>query len=325
VIEAVDFDRTAAEFVLKRGGFVYLVGGLRVDDVKNLPAGPFKIVVVSIKVATPIADADLEHFRWLDALIDVRLAGTLTDAGIAKLAEFPAAANIYLLELFSPELTDAAMAVVAKFPSLTHLHLHSPKVTGGVLAHLKKTKITTLNLSRTKLTAADLPQLRDLSELTEFGVGGTSITDVGLKVVGGFGRLKVLNVPDCPNVTDAGIKHLAGLRNLTYLDIGWNAPDVCPLTSATFETIGKLTELNQLLASVGATADADLKFLNGLQKLETLSVNTTGLTDIGLEHLAQLKSLKNLSSLKGSKVTAAGVKKFRAALPACKVESDFPE
>ena len=88
-------------------------------------------------------------------------------------------------------------------------------------------------------------------------------------------------------ISDAGLKHLAGLKNLTYLGL-----------------IGtKIT-------------DAGLKELVGLQNLEGIRFGNTAVTDAGLKDLAKLKNLK-IVGLLGTKVTDAGLKEFARSCQTC--------
>ena len=68
--------------------------------------------------------------------------------------------------------------------------------------------------------------------------------------------------------------------------------------------------------------DAGLVHLKDLKTLTNLTLQNTQVSDAGLEHLKELKSLKHLG-LRKTKVTAKGLAEFQAALPQCKFDSDF--
>ena len=88
-----------------------------------------------------------------------------------------------------------------------------------------------------------------------------------------------------PDVTDAGLKHLAGLKRLQHLK----------------------------LYGTGVT-DAGLKHLAGLKRLQHLSLYKSEVTDAGLKHLARFKQLKTFN-LSKTKVTAKGKAELKKALP----------
>jgi internalin A len=90
-------------------------------------------------------------------------------------------------------------------------------------------------------------------------------------------------------VTDAALKQLAALKNLTALSLS--------------ET--KVT-------------DAGLKELTTLKNLTTLHLHYTKVMDAGLKVLAALKNLTALD-LMFTEVTDAGVKELQKALPKCKI------
>ena len=81
-------------------------------------------------------------------------------------------------------------------------------------------------------------------------------------------------------VTDGELKKLAGLKNLTWLSLGY-----------------------------GKYSDEGLKELAGLTNLTTLDVRISNVTGAGLKHLAGLKKLEDLD-LYGTKVTAAGLEEL---------------
>ena len=106
------------------------------------------------------------------------------------------------------------------------------------------------------------------------------------------GKLKVLPPPEIPfglrfgpQLTDAGLKALAGLTQLQLLDL-----------------------------RNSQVTDAGLKELAGLTQLQSLDLVATQVTDVGLKELAGLTQLQSLD-LWITKVTDAGVQELQKALP----------
>lgn len=118
---------------------------------------------------------------------------------------------------------------------------------------------------------------------------GPKIQDADLKLVAKLTELEVLKLDAANNVTDAGLKELATLKNLQDLGLGST----------------KVT-------------DAGLKELAGFKKLQKLNLNFTKVTDAGLKVLASLDKLDTLG-LSFTEVTADGVKKLQESLPKCKI------
>jgi Leucine-rich repeat (LRR) protein len=117
-------------------------------------------------------------------------------------------------------------------------------------------------------------------------LGNTRITDAGLKELAGLKNLRWLVLRDT-QITDAGLKELAGLQNLQRLDLGFT----------------RIT-------------DAGLKELAGLKNLQWLNLWGTRITDAGLKELAGLKNLLWLG-LEFTQITDAGVRELQKALPKC--------
>ncbi len=94
-------------------------------------------------------------------------------------------------------------------------------------------------------------------------------------------------------ITDAGLKEMAKLHQLTALNL----------------TFTKIT-------------DAGLKEVAKLQKLTDLQLAYAQITDMGLKEVAKLQKLTTLD-LYSTKVTRAGVDELQKALPKCIIYSDF--
>ena len=137
------------------------------------------------------------------------------------------------------------------------------------------------------VTDAGLKELADLKSLQSLALGGSRVTDAGLKELAGLKGLRTLYL-DRTRITDAGLKDLA-----------------------------RLESLRSLCLSDTQVTDAGLKDLAGLKGLRELYLDHTQVTDAGLKDLAGLRSLQTLRA--GGKVTDAGLKELRKALPHCEI------
>ncbi|QEL20871.1 protein kinase domain-containing protein [Limnoglobus roseus] len=318
-------NRTAAEYVLNRNGGVVTTAepGRIIANVADLPAGPFDLTQVKLLSETT-TDADLDVLRPLASVEWIEVCGPgITDAGLAKLAGFPFAGKVHFLRVYLCDgVTDEGFRSVAKFPALTHLVLSSKNVTGAGLAHLPGPNFMNVDLQCPRLADVGLAHLKALPRLMHLGLDNDPITDAGLAHVAAVKRLDSLSIHGCQKITDAGIKHLEGMERLAALSANCRL-----LTPAAVASLAKIKGMKFLAAyppgpDYPHLTDADLTLLGEAQAMEDLYVDLSAVTDAGLEALARIKTLKALN-LKGSKATAAGVKKLRAALPACKIESDF--
>jgi len=193
----------------------------------------------------------------------------------------------------------------AKLPEVTvpfGLDLQDTKVTDAELKDLAALKnLSWLDLRNTKVTDAGLTELARLKKLTMLAVDGTNVTDASLRTMRESGLLHALcrvygkgNRPsDRPKsveevyhldlrdtqVTDAGLRELGSLKNLTYIDL----------------TRAKVT-------------DKGLKDLVGFKNLTSLHLFGTMVTEAGLKELA---GLKNLTTLQLSHVTDSHLRVLR--------------
>ena len=86
------------------------------------------------------------------------------------------------------------------------------------------------------------------------------------------------------------------------------------------ELVGEEYFVTIIVVGLNSTkvTDAGLEHLKGLTSLQRLYLDRTNVTDAGLEHLKGLTSLQMLY-LSGSHVTDEGVKKLQKALPNCQI------
>ena len=115
-------------------------------------------------------------------------------------------------------------------------------------------------------------------------------------------------------MTDAALKELASLKNLTTLYLHGTK-----VTDAGLKELVPLKNLTALYLDDTKVTDKGLKELMPLKNLTTLHLQDTKVTDAGLKELTPLKNLTALY-LDNTKVTDAGVKELQKALPKCKIE-----
>jgi internalin A len=164
-----------------------------------------------------------------------------------------------------------------------------------------------LDLSHTPVTDADLKELARLEHLHALSLFGTQVTGAGIRHLAGLRQLRWLNLGNTA-VTDATVKELAGLKGLESLNLFQTQ-----LTGAGLKELAPLKRLHTLALGGSRLTDAGLKELTVLKQLQSLDVLDTAITDTGLRELAGLKKLKslNLGRIAG---TDAGLKEV-ARLP----------
>ena len=108
-----------------------------------------------------------------------------------------------------------------------------------------------------------------------------------------------------PQVTDADLEHLRGLKQVRLLLL-----DSTQVTDAGLEKLKGLKQLEILFLNETKITDAGLVHLKGLKQLKQLSVSGTKITDAGLEHLTGLKQIHTLA-LGGTMITDAGLEHLK--------------
>jgi hypothetical protein len=135
---------------------------------------------------------------------------------------------------------------------------------------------------------------------------GAGFDDTTMIHVSRLEYLEHLGLSLSPNVTDAGLLHLAGLSRLRHLDL-----DLDGVRGPGLAALGGMSELETLRVGRMKIADADFAHLANLKKLKVLEAsNNERLTDAGLAHLAALTELRDLN-LAWTRVTGRGLVHLR--------------
>jgi hypothetical protein len=145
-----------------------------------------------------------------------------------------------------------------------------------------------VNFSNCPVGDKELALVGVFDDFDHVSAGGTRITDAGLRHLRGLRGLHLLYLPDT-HVGDDGLAHLAGLR-----------------------------ELKALSLSGTRVTDAGLLHLQGMQRLEWLSLSRTRVTDAGVVHLKRLPRLRAVH-VYGTGITESGIAELRSAIPELRV------
>jgi len=111
---------------------------------------------------------------------------------------------------------------------------------------------------------------------------------------------------DGSQITNEGLKHLAGLNNLSLLDIAHTT-----ISDEGLKTIGQLESLETLNLAGTEISDQGLAHLTSLTELSFLDLSDTNITDQGLAHVRRLSQLNHLR-LAGTKLRGEGLNDLRA-------------
>lgn len=201
---------------------------------------------------------------------------TITDAGIAHLADLKRLNYLWAGGSSNSPLTDVAIEHIAHLASLKTLKIGGKHITDDGLARL------------TRLTA--------LQNLSLFYVG--PITDVGLAHLANLRRLRKLWVQGSDgSMTVLGLNQLNVLSDLTHLELR----GMRDRRDGSVLRLSGLTELEELILPGVHLTDDDLATLAGLHRLQRLNIDGH-FTREGLSHLTDLPRLR-LLGISGSGLT----------------------
>jgi WD40 repeat protein len=136
---------------------------------------------------------------------------------------------------------------------------------------------------------ADLVHLKAITGVTKISlIGCRNVTDVGLSHMKGMKELTTLYLPST-GVGDSGLEHLKEMPKLTNLYLSETK-----VGDSGLEHLKRINSLRVLYADCHNITDAGLKHLSGLSGLVDLSLKRTKVTDAGLQDIARLTKLAYL-------------------------------
>lgn len=293
--------------------------------------------------------ADLRNLKNIkDAVVEigkeVKFFGVEATTSPEVLKQAVAAApNANYIDIRRSENPDALMGAVKNMTRLDSLFAHeATNLSDRGLEQIKDMKnLERLGLGKTAVTDAGMQYLKNMDKLYSLKLSDTKVTDEGLAQLSGLKNLRGLGLDGLPDITDAGLKHLAGMRRtLDRLDLSQtsitdkSADELVKLenlaelhlndTKITNDGVAKLAELKDLKRLGLAGTKIDDKALPSLlqcKQLVDLDLRNTAITD---ESLAVLEKMPNLEflNIRGTKITKEGINRLKDAFPKAKIYHD---
>jgi hypothetical protein len=270
------------------------------------------------------------------------LGGRLTDAGAARLREFPALAEVgatdsLLAVSTARALTDRALADMGALAGVVALDLHmsvfgSPHYTARGVAHLRgMTSLEELNFHGPLATDAVLREIAGIARLKHLHAQDVASGDEGFIALGQCASLEVLTVRQCPRITDRGMAAVARLPRLRSLSLGGprlSADALAPLAGAmqledlnpivapdaAFRHIARIPQLARLTNMYNrSTTDAATRHLRGHPRLLDYSAFGTQISDESLRILSGLPLLETAAFENCAWITDDGLRALSRA------------
>jgi Ran GTPase-activating protein (RanGAP) involved in mRNA processing and transport len=193
-------------------------------------------------------------------------------------------------------------------------------VTDDAVKNLGRLKsLTELRLSRTAVGDAALAEISSLPRLGELDLHETPVTNAGLEKLAQSKSLRELRLSHT-KVGDDGVIELARLKGLRRLNLCETK-----VTDASMAALAELPELQILDVHDTAITNAGLEKLARSKSLRELWLSGTMVDDEGVASLARFTSLRFLHVHSCKKMTAAGYRQLKAALPDCEIVSPSDE
>jgi hypothetical protein len=167
------------------------------------------------------------------------------------------------------------------------------------------------------VTDAELDTIALLSGLEDLNIGyGVATGTARPQDLGPADGEAECRVAGGTRVTDLGLTKVSRLKKLQQLDISGAA-----ITPAGLRSLSTLPELRRLsLWNVASVDDSAAPYLATLGTLTSLDLSNTGVGDATLARRATASNLRRLF-VSETKITAAGLARFRQQHPACVVFS----
>ena len=287
-----------------------------------------------------VSHVEMESIRALGSLEYLYVPDSLTDTGLAYVAELPSLKGLYF-ECKDSRVTDAGLQHLSKLNSIEELYLKGERMGDAGLAYLRDLpRLKYLCLYGSNFTDKGMVHIKEISSLKilSFHENLCRITDTGLVHISQMPELEFLCLHGMKNITDAGIAHLSKMRSLRKLDIGSSQitdrglaylaqiktlerldlpQDQKGITDTGLAHIGELPNLKALHISriyfndpkmnKEYYTDKGLEALAKCRGLEELSIGSPGVTDTGMDHVAKLTNLTSLVVFGCDNVTDRGL------------------
>ena len=264
-------------------------------------------------VRLPVDDAGFARLADLPRLKTLFLLDIdVTAAGLDSVGSFSGLSTLTLrFNSPGPILDSRAFDRIARQTGLKHLELTRVQIPDPT-AIAPLDRLLGLEYLRLDLGSppddACLEHLRGLTGLKTLDLRETRLTDAGTDRIAGLDKLEQLMV-NGERLTEAGFVRLTDHRSLNTL---WVLP-APQITDVGLASVARLPSMNDLKLPGSHLTDAGLALLDGM-KFDHLNISGLGVTDAGLAHLSASSSFLYLT-LSGTSVTDAGLLALVQAAP----------
>ncbi len=193
--QAIKRQKAQGDVQVRDKGLAMLTGSYQLAEnmsiLKNLKADDLQVLDM---YRTDITDKDITNISGLSGLVGIQLDDT--------------------------EVGDDSLNTICRLPNLKFISLSSTQVTGATIGKLATLKhLRRFELGHNVLKKEYLSELIKLRKIERLGLQGCQINDKDLDVIGKLDNLTSLLLLENTQITDLGLKKLAGLKKLSQLEI----------------------------------------------------------------------------------------------------------
>jgi beta-lactamase regulating signal transducer with metallopeptidase domain/Leucine-rich repeat (LRR) protein len=257
-------------------------------------------------IFVPAKDQAMQHVAHLSALKEIDLLGcTVGDAGMAYIDRLKSLEYLTLPE----KVTDKGLSAVSKLPHLKGLYFTRTQVTNDGLRAISKMKtLEELELGGDIFTDGALEHISELSKLSYICLW-RNFTGSGFKNLRKLTALKIVNLYNNPQLSDAALQHVAALPKLENLML-YNDSRI---TDKGMDFLAKAHALKKLVLGGTQVTVRGMEHLADIKSIEYLHLPDSSLSDEGLAIVGRLKNLKVLSAMTPYFNDPSGYDKFYTA------------
>mmetsp|Transcript_18007 Transcript_18007/g.36905 ORF Transcript_18007/g.36905 Transcript_18007/m.36905 type:complete len:466 (-) Transcript_18007:126-1523(-) len=292
------------------------------DMLRNISNVEFIEVALPTSITDEELRDNLDHLKLVTRLNCVGCSN-LSNNGFKQLAELTGLRELYFLHCKNLQSL-SWLGPLTKLNKLsidgmlnTPYYQSTPVVTDKTIAILSgemKSLRSLIIATRLDLSGIGLVCMTELNQLESLQLergAGETMTDNGLKVLCGLGRLRSLRITHCVELTDHSLNYLQRLHRLDKLELScWDGSN---FTDEGARQISKLNVRKLSLVGWENLSDKGLYYLSKMKSLEVLNLRyAKHITDSGIDHLHHLTRLKELE-LADCRVTSRAMARLRRA------------
>lgn len=289
---------------------LFLLKGEITDEAMEVISGLSELRVLDLKIAFMPEGGGLAPLKRLSKLHTLILPHYPLEEEVLSLSGLK---NLKHLTSYYTVIDTEFVELFNTLPRLQELTVIQAEIADPILAYFAETnQLEALNLPNAGIYGDKIAYIGRMTNLTALDLSGTEVADDDMAHLVGLANLETLYLSPMYNLTDAGVKHIAEMKNLSKLSL---SPENADRASA---HLSGLTGITELRFTSHDLTDAGLSDLVSLSNLKVLYLESPIISDEGLRHLRALPNLRYLD-VTGTGVTEEGIAALAESLPRCRI------